>query len=49
LNYVCSREGPLAPSRATRRYDGYKTYQIPRIRGTYLLHQLRLALGNEAS
>ena len=47
LLYTMDREGPLAPASTSRRYDGYKTYVIPRIRGTYLLHQMRLALGNE--
>jgi hypothetical protein len=47
LLYTIDREGDLAPSATTRRYDGYKTYVIPRVRGTVLLHQLRLELGNE--
>lgn len=47
LAYVAAREGTLAPAKATRRYDGYAHYQIPRIRGTVLLHQLRLRLGND--
>ena len=47
LLYTIDREGSMAPLKATRRYDGYKTYVIPRVRGTYLLHQLRLILGNE--
>jgi hypothetical protein len=46
LLYTISREGSLTPSATTRRYDGYKTYVIPRARGTFLLHQLRLKLGN---
>ena len=48
LQYLLSREKPIAPAKAQRRYDGYAGYQIPRIRGTYLLHQLRLKLGNES-
>ncbi len=47
LAYTINREGPLAPLRAERRYDRFKDYAIPRIRGTFLLHQLRLRLGNE--
>ena len=45
--YVSQREGPLAAVNARRVYDQYKHYQIPRIKGTFLLHQLRLYLGNE--
>lgn len=48
LLYTLSREAPLAPVNTERRYDRYGTYVIPRIRGTYLLHQMRLRLGNEA-
>jgi hypothetical protein len=47
LIYTESREGTVAPIDATRKYDQYKHYMIPRIRGTFLLHQLRLALGNQ--
>ena len=47
LLYTQSREGTVAPIDATRKYDQYKHYMIPRIRGTFLLHQLRLALGNQ--
>jgi hypothetical protein len=47
LLYTTTREGTLAPEKATRVYDRYNNYLIPRIRGTYLLHQLRLLLGNE--
>ena len=46
LLYTISREGTLVPLSAERRYDMYKHYTIPRIRGTFLLHQLRLKLGN---
>ena len=45
--YTTGREGSLAPVKATRVYDRYNNYQLPRIKGTYLLHQLRLHLGNE--
>lgn len=45
LLYVLSREADLAPSAAERVYDRYGPYQIPRIKGAFLLHQLRLLLG----
>lgn len=44
--YNISREGALAPLAAQRKYDRYNHYRIPRVRGTYLLHQLRMKLGN---
>ncbi len=47
LQYTMVREGALAPVKAERRYDGYRSYVIPRARGTILLHQLRLKLGND--
>jgi hypothetical protein len=46
--YLVSREGTLAPAKARTAYDRYGAYQIPRIKGTFLLHQLRLLLGNAA-
>jgi hypothetical protein len=46
LAYTVAREGALRPVEATRDYAGYRSYQIPRIRGVYALHQLRLAMGN---
>ncbi len=45
--YTVGREGTLIPARTRQVYDRYNHYQIPRIKGTYLLHQLRLRLGNE--
>jgi len=42
-----AREGRLAPSKAARVYDRYGHYLVPRLRGTYALHQLRLLLGNQ--
>jgi hypothetical protein len=45
--YIVSREQDLAAVDAHRAYDRYAPYQIPRIKGTFALHQLRLALGNE--
>ena len=47
LQYTMDREGPLAPVNARRVYDRYGHYVIPRIRGTFALHQLRLILGNQ--
>jgi hypothetical protein len=47
LQYVTQNEGLLAPSAATRRYDLFGPYLVPRIRGTFALHQLRLMLGNQ--
>ena len=47
LLYIFSKEGSIAPVDAKLVYDKYNNYQIPRIKGTYLLHQLRLKLGNE--
>ncbi len=47
LLYTVSREGTLAAVNARRNYTEYKDYVIPRIRGTFLLHQMRLLLGNQ--
>ena len=47
LLWLLSREEDVVPVRAERVYDRYGHYQIPRIKGTFLLHQLRLLLGNE--
>jgi hypothetical protein len=47
LSYTASREEPVAPAQAARRYDRYADYVFARGRGTFLLHQLRLTLGNE--
>lgn len=46
LLYIISREGAIAPLEAKQVYDRYNHYRIPRIRGVFLLHQLRLNLGN---
>jgi hypothetical protein len=48
LLFLTRTEGNLAAVQTERSYDRYGPYQIPRIRGTFLLHQLRLALGNQA-
>ena len=45
--YTVSREEDLAASDAHRAYDRYGPYLLPRIKGTFALHQLRLLLGNE--
>jgi hypothetical protein len=47
LLYVINKEGNISPLNAKTVYDKYNGYQIPRIKGTYLLHQLRLMLGNK--
>ena len=44
---ITSREGDLPAVAARSTYDRYSTYLVPRIKGTYLLHQLRLLLGNK--
>lgn len=48
LEYVLSREEDVVPAKASRAYDRYGPYQIPRVKGTFALHQLRLRLGNAA-
>jgi hypothetical protein len=45
--YTVSREDDLAAVDAHRAYDRYGPYLLPRIKGTFALHQLRLLLGNE--
>jgi hypothetical protein len=47
LLYIISREGDGEAIDGSRIYDGYRKYEIPRIKGTFLLHQLRLYLGNK--
>jgi hypothetical protein len=46
--WLDAREGAKAPLASTTDYDRYAAYQIPRIRGIFALHQLRLHLGNPA-
>lgn len=48
LLYTVVHEGAMVPLKAQRVYDRFNNYVIPRIRGTYALHQLRLAVGNSA-
>ncbi|WLT30339.1 C45 family autoproteolytic acyltransferase/hydolase [Geothrix sp. PMB-07] len=43
-----AKEGVKAPLATKTEYDRYGAYQIPRIRGLFALHQLRLHLGNAA-
>ncbi len=45
---VTAREGDLPATSARTTYDRYGTYVVPRAKGTFLLHQLRLLLGNKA-
>jgi hypothetical protein len=45
--YTVSREQDLPALDAHRAYDRYSPYLLPRIKGTFALHQLRLLLGNE--
>ncbi|MGQ9618586.1 MAG: hypothetical protein ACUVUG_06460, partial [Candidatus Aminicenantia bacterium] len=47
LLYIISREGDIPAVDGRRIYSGYKNYLIPRIKGTFLLHQLRLFVGNK--
>jgi hypothetical protein len=46
--YTVSREGDLAATEGHRSYQQFGPYLIPRIKGTFALHQLRLELGNDA-
>lgn len=45
--YTVSREEGLTALDAHRAYDRYAPYLLPRIKGTFALHQLRLLLGND--
>ena len=45
--YFAAKEGDVSIREAKREYSRRSPYQIPRIKGTYALHQLRLLLGNE--
>ncbi len=45
--YFAAKEGDVSIREAKREYGRRSPYQIPRIKGTYALHQLRLLLGNE--
>ncbi|MBU8898685.1 hypothetical protein KRR26_24030 [Corallococcus sp. M34] len=45
--YVTSREGDVVAGSARTDYGRYGAYLVPRVKGTFLLHQLRLLLGNK--
>lgn len=44
--WLAAREGVTPPLVTSTDYGRYGAYQIPRIRGLFALHQLRLQLGN---
>ncbi|HEX8435632.1 C45 family autoproteolytic acyltransferase/hydolase [Archangium sp.] len=46
--YLTAREGDVVPVAARTSYDRYGTYAVPRVKGTFVLHQLRLLLGNKS-
>jgi hypothetical protein len=46
LAWLSAREPIEAPTRTRAAYDLYSAYGVPRIRGTFALHQLRLAVGS---
>ncbi|MBM7116472.1 C45 family peptidase [Archangium primigenium] len=46
--YLTAREPDVVPVAARTAYDRYGAYALPRIKGTFLLHQMRLLLGNTA-
>ncbi|WP_306591704.1 C45 family autoproteolytic acyltransferase/hydolase [Geothrix sp. 21YS21S-4] len=46
--WLDAKEGAQAPAATATDYGRYGAYQIPRIRGAFALHQLRLHLGNAA-
>ncbi|MBP1611638.1 MAG: hypothetical protein H6Q01_301 [Acidobacteria bacterium] len=46
LNYVLAREPDLAARDGGVVYDRFAPYLVPRIKGTFALHQLRLLSGN---
>jgi hypothetical protein len=48
LAWLAAREPVVAPAQERLAYDRYGAYGVPRIRGTFALHQLRLAVGNAA-
>ncbi|NTX40388.1 hypothetical protein HUA78_38765 [Myxococcus sp. CA033] len=44
--FTTSREADVLPASVKTEYGRYGTYLVPRIKGTFALHQLRLLLGN---
>lgn len=47
LQATLAREEDLPAERAERSYTRYAPYRVARVKGTFALHQLRLALGTE--
>jgi hypothetical protein len=45
--FTTSREADVVPVNAKTDYARYGAYLIPRVKGTFALHQLRLLLGNK--
>ncbi|QSQ27154.1 hypothetical protein JY651_20555 [Pyxidicoccus parkwayensis] len=45
--FFTSREQDVVPVNAKTDYGKYGPYMVPRIKGTFALHQLRLLLGNK--
>ncbi|WP_164016550.1 C45 family autoproteolytic acyltransferase/hydolase [Pyxidicoccus trucidator] len=45
--FTTSREADVVPVNAKTDYGRYGAYLVPRIKGTFALHQLRLLLGNQ--
>jgi hypothetical protein len=48
LAYLTAREGDMAAVDAHRAYNRYSPSEIPRIKGAFALHQLRLHLGTSS-
>jgi hypothetical protein len=48
LAYVTAREADVAAAKGGVAFDRYAPGLVPRIKGVFALHQLRLASGNEA-
>lgn len=44
---IAAEEGELPARAAAVAYDRYAPYHLPRVKGTFALHQLRLLLGTE--
>ena len=44
--FLLVREADVAPLQAKTSYDRFGAYHLPRIKGSFALHQLRLWLGN---
>ncbi len=48
LAYVTAREADVAAAKGGVAYDRYAPALVPRVKGAFALHQLRLVSGNEA-